>query len=275
LSRRVVLLSPGGTFVADVLALLHQRGVRADALVLYARGSALAEWRAMRGVRRAANLPLVPLRWAARETRRRWRMRHPRGAGRVVFTGALNGRRMEKDLRRLAPDVVVLAHCGLVAPLVLSIPAEGVVNVHPGLLPWIRGNSPLGHSLLRGVPLGCTAFRVDAGIDTGRILARRLVPVRGGEGFAGLRDAMVRLWVEMTAGVVAAAQAGPLPPGEPQPGRFPLCPTLATPAERAPVDAAVLRGDAKALFDRWLPLCDPSDLSLPADADLAPHAADG
>jgi hypothetical protein len=274
-SRRVVLLSPGGTFVADVLALLHQRGVRADALVLYARGSALAEWRPMRGVRRAANLPLIPLRWAVREMRRRWRMRHRGGAAPVVFTGPLNGRRMEADLRRLAPDVVVLAHCGLVAPHILSIPSEGVVNVHPGLLPWIRGNSTFGNSLLRGVPLGCTAFRVDAGIDTGRILARRLVPVRGGETLAALRDAMIGLWVEMTADVIATAQAGPLPPGEPQPGRFPLCPTLATAEERAPVDAAVLRGDAKTLFDRWLPLCAPTDLTLPVNADLVPHAIDG
>jgi hypothetical protein len=35
------------------------------------------------------------------------------------------------------------------------------------------------------------------------------------------------------------------------------------------MEAAIARGDAKALLDRWAPFCDPADLSLPADADPA------
>jgi methionyl-tRNA formyltransferase len=262
MSRRVVVLSPGGAFTSALLALLAERGSAADALLLYDPGAA--------GGRRF----LLPARWLSRRVRRRLAARPAGGAARVVFTGALNGARMTDDLRRLRPDVVVLAHSGLVKPPVLEIAGEGVVNVHPGLLPWIRGSSPLANSLLRRVPLGCTAFRVDAGIDTGPIVARRLVRVRGGETAAELRDALFGLWVEMTADLVGAARAGALPPGFAQAERFPLCRTLPPSERRTAVEEALRAGEPAALFERWRPLCHPSDLSLPAGADgpSVPHA---
>lgn len=182
------------------------------------------------------------------------------------MTGPLNGSRMLRDLARLRPETIVLAHAGLVAPSVLEIPRGGVVNVHPGLLPWIRGNSPLGHSLLRGVPLGATAFRVDPGIDTGRILFRRLLPVMGGESTAELRDALYALWVEMTVELVGAAIEDRIPAGYVQEGRFPLCRTLASAEEVEGIEEAVRSGAALALLDAWTPHCG-SDLSLPPDAD--------
>jgi len=267
-SRRVVVLSPGGRLASALLVLLARSGTPVDALVLYVPG-VLREWRSASPSRRLLGLPLLPLRWLNRRVRRRLAARPAGGAGSVVFSGALNGRRLADDLWRLRPDVVVLAHCGLVAPPLLEIAREGVVNVHPGLLPWIRGNSPLGHSLLRGVPLGCTAFRVDAGIDTGRILARRLLPIGGGETAAQLRDGLFRLWVEMTADLVAAASAGELAEGLAQGDRFPLCRTLADPEQLQAIEDAVRRGEPRALFELWRPLCQPSDLSLPADADAA------
>ncbi|MDB4952045.1 MAG: methionyl-tRNA formyltransferase [Gemmatimonadetes bacterium] len=266
-NRRVVLLSPGGTFADAVLALLADRGVEIAAFLLYLPGGP-GEWRkAPTAGRRLLSLAGTPLRWARRRVRQRAHARAARRKGPVVLTGRLNGARMERDLRRLAPDGVVLAHCGLVARNVLQVPRDGVVNVHPGLLPWIRGNSPIGNSLVRGVPLGATAFRVDPGIDTGAILARRLVPVSGVETAGELREAVFRLWVGMTADLAADACAGRVPPGSPQHARFPLCGTLPAPEQIALIEDAVRRGEPKALFDRWAPACDPLDLSLPFDAD--------
>jgi methionyl-tRNA formyltransferase len=168
---------------------------------------------------------------------------------------------MLRDLRRLRPGVVVLANAGLVSAEVITVPAEGVVNVHPGLLPWVRGNSPIANGLLAGVPLGCTAFRVDSGIDTGPLLLRRLLPVSGGESLDQLREALRAQWVGMTADLVEQA-ARRLPAGSTQHGRYPLGPAL-------PLDAAedaVRRGEAAALFTRWRAHCDEA-LVLPADAD--------
>jgi hypothetical protein len=275
MTRHVVVLSSHVEFTRALLQALDERGIRPDAVVLCVPGLA-REWRSLpSAVRRLRALPLLPLRWLSRRLGPRLDRRLRVGAQRVVFTGPPNGARMERDLRRLGPDLVVLARCALILePSVLSIPREGVVNVHPGLLPWIRGNSPVTHAMLRGVPLGASAFRVDPGIDTGPVLERRLLPVHGGETPAQLWDALHGLWVEMTADLVQAALAAPLAPGTPQPGRFPLC-RSSTAAERAAAAAAVLRGDARALFERWRPRCDPATLSLPldADAELVPRAA--
>lgn len=261
---RVAILSPGGEFTHRLLAALAERGAEADTLVLYVPSARRYLERLGSTPRRLLALPLLPARWAAWRLRLR-RQGFGRGARRVVFAGPLNGAGMARALRTLAPDVMLLAQCSIVSPAILSIPSRATVNVHPGLLPWVRGNGPFANALLRGVPLGCTAFRVDAGIDTGPLLRRRLLPVGGDDTLQDLRDGLYRLWVEMSADVIADAAAGRLPPGTPQDARFPLGRTLPD-AEAA---RAAEGGRARALFDRWRPFCDPRDLSLPADFDAA------
>ncbi|HEX8393004.1 MAG TPA: formyltransferase family protein, partial [Longimicrobium sp.] len=261
MSRRVVILSPGGAFLNDLLPLLRERGTAVAAVVVYDARLTLPSRGAGRAGRLRA-LALAPLRGAWR------RLRPPvRAAGEtIVRTGALNGGGTERALRRLRPDVVVLARCALLQPRLLAIPREGTVNVHPGLLPWIRGNSPVANSLLRGVPLGATAFRVDAGIDTGAVLQRRLVHVAGGETESDLRGALYRLWLQMTADAVQDAVRAPLPPGTPQTDRFPICRDLKGGPEQSLVDEAVCADAARVLLERWRPLCGPAGLTLPADA---------
>lgn len=271
MSRRLVILSNGDPLLRDLLAALEAQGVRPSALVLYP-ASPLREWRALPWPRRIPALPLVPLRWL----RRRLRLvpsRERRGrVERVVVTGPLNGRAMERDLRRLRPDVVCLAFGGILSPAILSIPAETTVNVHTGLLPWIRGSGAVANSILRAIPLGCTSFRLDPGIDTGPVLARRLVPVRGGETVEELKTAVRALWLEMTAGLVHDAMRGPLPAGTVQPARFPLCRAVRDPASHAAVDAAVRAGVPKAAFEAWRPFCDLRGLSLAPDAPVPEDA---
>ncbi|HET7229624.1 MAG TPA: formyltransferase family protein [Longimicrobium sp.] len=274
MSRRVVILSHGDSAVPELVAALHARGVRPHALVLYA-ASPLREWRALPPGRRVAAFPLIPLRWARRRIRLRPR-REVRGrVGRVVITGPLNGRSMEKAVRRLRPDVLLLAGCGILSPEILAIPREGTVNVHPALLPWVRGNGAVENSILLGVPLGCTTLWVDPGIDTGRVIARRLLPVAGGETLEALARFLRALWVEMAADLAAAAADGPLPAGTAQPARHPLCRAVRDPERRAAVARAVERGVPSTLFERWRPFADPRDLALPpaADALVAPSAA--
>lgn len=259
--RRVVILSPGGRFLSELLALLARRGTPVDALVLYPPSPPEGGW--------TTGGPGALLRRLARRVKRRLYTPPAGAAARVVRTGPLNGERMTRDLRRLRPDVVMLAHCGLVASHVLECAGEAVVNVHPGLLPWIRGSSPLGNSLLRGVPLGCSAFRVDAGIDTGRILARRLLPVSGHETPAQLREALFALWVQMAADLVAAVRDG-VDEGFAQDSRFALCRTLPKADARRVIDEAVRGGVPRTLFEAWRGQCDARDLSLSPAATVRP-----
>jgi methionyl-tRNA formyltransferase len=261
-TRRVAVLSPSLKFTTDLFARLRERGIRVDALILYVRQPARAGQKRGSAVGRSARWMRL---WLAARFNRALRV----GAARVVVTGPLNSRRMARDLTMLAPDVLVLARCGLLHPDILAIPREGVLNVHPGLLPWIRGNSPVGHSLMRDVPLGSSTFHVDRGIDTGSIVERRLVRVTPGDTLDTLRNALNDLWLEMTADLVARASREKIPPGAAQVKRFPLCGELSQPEQLAEMRQAVEEGKAHALFDRWKSVCD-SRLTLPADFDLEP-----
>ncbi len=84
------------------------------------------------------------------------------------------------------PDAVVVVAFGhiLREPL-LSAPPLGCINVHASLLPRWRGVSPVQYSILHGDSwTGVTIMRMDAGVDTGPILAQRAVPI-GPEETAG------------------------------------------------------------------------------------------
>ena len=71
-----------------------------------------------------------------------------------------------------APDVILLGGTRILkGPLLEHL----IMNTHPGLLPWIRGSSPEAWSIYLDLPVGVTCHRVDAGVDTGPILLRRLL----------------------------------------------------------------------------------------------------
>lgn len=63
-----------------------------------------------------------------------------------------------------------------------ALRCASVINTHPGLLPAFPGAHPVRDALAHGVAVtGCTVHLVDAGVDTGPILAQRAVPVRPGD----------------------------------------------------------------------------------------------
>ena len=76
------------------------------------------------------------------------------------------------EMRRLAPDVgVVVAYGHLLKPELLAIPKRGMVNVHPSLLPELRGAGPVEWAILRGLDkTGVTIMQMTAGLDSGPIL---------------------------------------------------------------------------------------------------------
>ncbi|HIC90149.1 MAG TPA: methionyl-tRNA formyltransferase [Anaerolineae bacterium] len=83
------------------------------------------------------------------------------------------------ELAALAPEVVIVAAYGLILPQsVLDIPAHGCLNVHASLLPRHRGASPITAAILAGDEVtGSTIMLMDAGMDTGPILAQEPLPI--------------------------------------------------------------------------------------------------
>jgi len=75
-------------------------------------------------------------------------------------------------VRALAPDVgVVVAYGHILKPDLLAVPRRGMVNVHPSLLPALRGAAPVEWAILNGFETtGVTIMLMDAGLDSGPIL---------------------------------------------------------------------------------------------------------
>ena len=78
-----------------------------------------------------------------------------------------------------AADVHIVAQYGLIIPQpVLDCPRFGTLNVHTSLLPKYRGAAPIQAAILRGETVtGVTVMLMDAGLDTGPILAQRQVGI--------------------------------------------------------------------------------------------------
>jgi phosphoribosylglycinamide formyltransferase 1 len=81
------------------------------------------------------------------------------------------------------PDLIVLAgFMKLVGPPFLAAFGGRVINTHPALLPAFPGMHAVRDALGHGVKVtGCTVFLVDAGMDTGPVLAQAAVPVLDGD----------------------------------------------------------------------------------------------
>jgi methionyl-tRNA formyltransferase len=83
------------------------------------------------------------------------------------------------ELRALAPDLaVVVAYGKILPPEVLAVPRLGCVNVHASLLPRYRGAAPIQWAIIRGErETGVTLMQMDAGMDTGPMLAQARQPI--------------------------------------------------------------------------------------------------
>jgi methionyl-tRNA formyltransferase len=84
-----------------------------------------------------------------------------------------------EKLASFQPELIVVAAFGSILPQeVLSLPKFACLNVHPSLLPRHRGPSPVANTILCGDELtGVTIMVMDAGLDTGPILAQKKVGI--------------------------------------------------------------------------------------------------
>ncbi|MCP5373151.1 MAG: methionyl-tRNA formyltransferase [Hyphomicrobiales bacterium] len=116
----------------------------------------------------------------------------------------------QADFTALEADVAVVAAYGLILPpAVLAAPRLGCVNIHASLLPRWRGAAPIQRALLAGdSETGITIMQMDAGLDTGPMLARRAVPITPTTTAEDLHDALAALGAAMIVPALADMAAG-------------------------------------------------------------------
>jgi methionyl-tRNA formyltransferase len=98
-------------------------------------------------------------------------------------------------LAALQPDVMVVVAYGLILPqAVLDIPRLGCLNVHASLLPRWRGAAPIQRAIEAGDrETGVTIMQMDAGLDTGAMLAVSRCPIDAASTAASLHDRLAAL----------------------------------------------------------------------------------
>ncbi|HEX2227072.1 MAG TPA: formyltransferase family protein [Candidatus Binatia bacterium] len=119
------------------------------------------------------------------------------------------------SIRALNCDIAVSVLFGyILQPDFLALPPLGCINLHPSLLPYNRGAHPNVWSIIEGTPAGATLHYMDAGVDTGDIIAQRQVSVEptdtGATLYRKLEVASLELFCE-TWPAVAAGKATRLP----------------------------------------------------------------
>jgi methionyl-tRNA formyltransferase len=157
-------------------------------------------------------------------------------------------------LRALAPDCCpVVAYGALVPPAALEIPVHGWVNLHFSILPAWRGAAPVQHAILAGDDLtGATAFRLEAGLDTGPVYGVMTAAVGPRDTAGDLLDRLSRDGAKLLIATLDGIEDGALEPQPQSEDGVSLAPKLTT------ADARVDWSRSAIVVDRRIRACTPA-----------------
>lgn len=240
---RIAILTPAGHFHAPVvlaaLPLNHTYRVWVTPLVGPRSGRIARRC----GLDYFASMTLQLAAFQLRSRLERWTGAEPRRFLRTGETAArldprfgealdINAPRVKEDLRAFAPDVLVSIFFNqIVDAEILRVPRHGAFNVHPSLLPDLRGSMPVFWALALGrAETGVTIHAMDESVDHGAIAAQERVAIRPGDTYFSLYRR------------VAETAARLLPPWLGRPDAFTAVrPQGPSKAPRRTVDAAGVR----------------------------------
>jgi methionyl-tRNA formyltransferase len=132
----------------------------------------------------------------------------------VVQPASLKNAAAQAELASFNPDLIVVAAYGLILPTeVLSLPRLGCINIHPSLLPRHRGAAPVMSTILAGDQWGgVSLMKMDAGLDTGPIIAQSRVMVRSDDTTESLTDKLSLVSAQMLIDVLPSWTRGEIQP---------------------------------------------------------------
>ena len=110
---------------------------------------------------------------------------------------------------------IVAAYGKIIPQEILDIPEHGTLNMHPSLLPKLRGPSPIQSAILKENETGVTIMVVDEEMDHGPIVAQEKVEIADWPPKAReLEEILARRGGQMLAGVIPKWTAGKIKPKE-------------------------------------------------------------
>lgn len=121
----------------------------------------------------------------------------------------------QADFAAHQADLAVVVAYGLILPqAILDAPRLGCLNIHASLLPRWRGAAPIHRAILAGdTETGVAIMQMQAGLDTGPVLAESRIPIGASDTTADLHDRLAQIGADL---VVQTIDRLPLP-ATPQP----------------------------------------------------------
>lgn len=153
------------------------------------------------------------LNWLARRPKRIFPIRQlARRNGIPIFsTRDPNSLGAARRIRALDPDLIVSIYFDYVIrqPLI-DVPRLGIINVHPGILPDIKGPTPNIWAMIEGRDhVGATVHYIDSeNLDTGPILKAEQTECRPGESVLALDCRVAALGAELAIDAIADIENG-------------------------------------------------------------------
>lgn len=113
----------------------------------------------------------------------------------VEQPASLKSAAAQQQLASYAADIMVVVAYGLLLPqVVLDTPRYGCINVHGSLLPRWRGAAPIQRAIWAGdKETGVAIMQMDAGLDTGAVLAEARLPITATDTSATLYQKLAEL----------------------------------------------------------------------------------
>ncbi len=110
----------------------------------------------------------------------------------VLKVDDVNSDSFISSVRELQADVLInVIFLQKYREKLLSVPKFGALNVHPSLLPFYRGRDCIRWAMINGEKMtGVTIHQMDAGLDTGEILAQESFPIESDDTYFDVRERM-------------------------------------------------------------------------------------
>ena len=113
-------------------------------------------------------------------------------------------------LRKHQPDIIIVAAFGQIVPKsILDMPKYGCINIHASLLPKYRGAAPIQWAVINGEDVtGVTIMRMNEGIDTGDMIAKKTVRLAEDETGGSLFDKLAQVGAQLCVETMDIIEAG-------------------------------------------------------------------
>ncbi len=117
----------------------------------------------------------------------------------LIKIGDINQRATIESIKEMGGDLGIVASFGKVLPRsLLGIYPKGFINVHPSMLPELRGAAPIQRAIMRGYKkTGVTLACLDEGVDTGDIIDQEEEAIRPEDDAGSLEGRLRNLAVKL------------------------------------------------------------------------------